>query len=98
MKPDRDLRAAAIALMGTVAAVGVVRGLMPRPAEAAPAVLVRPQSTSGDPAEPPGTLHLNSRGRPAAPPAGDPARWPAWPGIDPAAEPVKSAAATDPRG
>src|SRR5687767_8858199 len=66
MKPDRDLRAAAIALMATVAAVGIARGLMPGPVEASPAaaagpVLVRPQMTSGDLPEPAGTLHLNAR-------------------------------------
>lgn len=104
MKPDRDLRAAAIGLMATVAAVGIVRGLMPGPAEAtlaAPSpspVLVRPQTSSADPAEPPGTLYLNSRGQAQpATPATDRDGYPVRPGIDPARGRPRSGAALQPR-
>lgn len=97
MKPDRDLRAAAIGLMATVATVGIVRGLMTRPAEATlvtpPGALVRPQNSSGDPAEPAGTMHLNTRGR--AQPA--PATPPAWPGNQPQHESSRKGPAPEPR-
>lgn len=63
MKPRHERRAAALSLMAAVAAVGLVRGLLPISAEAAPApapVLVRPQTSSGDPMPPADALFLDA--------------------------------------
>jgi hypothetical protein len=82
MKANRDLRSAAIVLMATVAAVGVIRGLVPRSVDAttppapASAVLAHPQTSSGEKPDSDGTLHLNTRGGPAAMPAAEHEPWP----------------------